>query len=218
MKLPYKGTAWVLLALILVVSITAGCNSKTGLQTEPPQATESQIDIMQYDTHTESAFTAYPRALEEGQRWNPEAKLYQIALTRQMELNLSLPPGPMGWFFMFKEPNSQKELFVEIVEGSLFGRLTAEPIIVGEPPYTYQPIDITNLKDSNEALLIYWNDGGEAYYNDHPETEFDLRLVYLKGLDNPIWSIFDSKDEVTPLYNVDAVTGAKTNDPFEMVK
>jgi hypothetical protein len=216
MKLQAK--IFILTGLILSIFLSSCSNgSATPIVTEvestplPPT-----ISSQEFDVHNETAFTAYPIAENEALKWNPEATLYQIPPTRQMEQNIGLPPGGLpGWFFMFKEADSPVEFYVKVVDGKISGKIEAQPIIVGEPEYILVQLPVDgSLIDSDHALQVYLNDGGEEYYNTHPDVEFDFRLVHLDGQQNPVWSIFDAADMTVPLYHVDAVSGQESQDPF----
>jgi len=170
------------------------------------------------DKHTQTAFEVYPIALEEAKKWNSEAALYQIPATRLMETNLGLPPGgpPGGWFFMFKVPDSPLEFYVEIVDGVIYGKTEAQPILIGEPKFSLLALKMDgSLMDSVGALGVYYDNGGKDYLSTHPNAILDYRLVHLDGLSNPVWSIFDVEANVAaPLVNIDAQSGKIVNDPY----
>jgi hypothetical protein len=206
--------------LFIILEISTGCSVKNGSITGTHSTQPTSATLGTIDPHTETAFNAYPRAKEDALKWNEHAILYQIPSTRLMEKNLGLSGGgPAGWFFMFKVPGSPVELYVEIVNNKLYGRTEAQPVIIGEPKYKNNPIDLNKeLLDSDKALDVYLNDGGKDYFSTHKNVDLDYRLVYLEGTNDPIWSIFDASDLATPLYDVDAVTGKKTQDPYSQVK
>ena len=208
----------VYLTIILLALISFSCESENTLT--PTVSIEREQLLNSIVKHKESAFEVYPRAKEEAKRWNDQAILYQIPPTRLMEGNFGLSGGgPPGWFFMFKDPDSPVELFVEIVDGKLYGKTEAQPIIIGEPKYKLNPIEMdSNLLDSDDALNIYLDDGGDEFFLNNPDVELDYRLVFLEGIEHPIWSIFDVSDFTTPLYNVDAITGEKTTNPYQSVE
>jgi hypothetical protein len=133
-----------------------------------------------------------------------------------MEQNLGLPSDLPGWFYQFRVPGSPVEYYIKIVQGKLSGTTEAQPIIVGEAPYTYLPIDVDKLAlDSDGAMQKFLDNGGRAYVDSNPEMLIDYRLVHLEGKPNPVWSIFDARDlTAAPLYSVDAVTGETVPDPY----
>jgi len=206
-----------LLVIALAINI-ASCGSQyaTG---QPNPLSSTSYPLNSIDKHGQTAFEAYPRAKEEAFRWNEEAILYQIPPTRLMESNLGLGgKGPAGWFFMFKTPDSPVEFYIEIVDGALYGKTEAQPILFEEPSYRLKPIDLDdNILDSDMALEAYFRNGGEKYFSKHPDVNIDYRLIHLEGADHPVWSIFDSADLVNALIHIDAVTGQVTQDPFEQV-
>ncbi len=216
MNFPTKLIFLMVIALSIILSSCSNGSAPpkaTEVQQTPLPSTQSSQEI---DSHSETAFTAYPIAEKEALIWNAQALLFQIPPTRQMEQNLGLPPGgPPGWFFMFKEAESPVEFYVEIVDGKLYGKTEAQPILVGEPKYQLIQLPTDgSLLDSDQVLQVYLDDGGKEYTTTHPDIDFDFRLIHLEGIEHPIWSIFDSTDPLTPLYNVDAVTGKKVQDPY----
>jgi hypothetical protein len=216
MNSPTKFIFLMVIALSLILSSCSNGSTSpkaTEVQQSPLPPTQSSLEI---DSHSETAFTAYPIAEKEALIWNAKALLYQIPPTRQMEQNFGLPPGgPPGWFFMFKEGESPVEFYVEIVDGKLYGKTEAQPILVGEPKYKLIKLPMDgSLLDSDHALQVYLDDGGKEYTSTHPDIDFDFQLIHLEGIKHPIWSIFDSADPLTPLYNVNAVTGEKAQNPY----
>jgi hypothetical protein len=179
------------------------------------QTQNSAVDHYVYEDFP--AFQALPIALAKAQEWRKDAVLYQIPRLRQMEKNLSLPQGPLGWFFLFKDPgNPDLEYYVEVIDGSVSGATEVQQIIFGEPPYKFSPIDNSKpVLDSPDVLKIFFEDQGKKYIEGKGRVELELRLVFLEGMDNPVWSIFNPEQiEDPPLMNIDAVTGETTEDPF----
>jgi hypothetical protein len=179
-------------------------------------ATPTVAESVPDDGRSATALTAYPIAEAQAEKWNAEAILYQIPVTRLMEKNLGLPSDMPGWFFMFKVPDSPVEYYVKVVEGRVLGVIEAQPIVIGEASYTYLPIDLATLPIGNDAALgLYMENGGNDYLALHPRLILDYRLVHLEGQPNPVWSIFDASNiDQPPLFNVDARTGQSVADPF----
>lgn len=216
-----KHRIWFVGLLIGIGFIISNCTGERvtpGLspQLSPFSMPEASIQIPD-DGRGETALAAYPIAEAEAKRWNSEALLYQIPINRIMEINLGIPAGIPGWFFMFKTPDSPVEFYVKVVEGRVFGMTEAQPILVQELPYKLLPIDVDKLAlDSDDVLRLFIESGGAKYAVTHPEWQIDYRLVYLEGLPNPVWSLFDvSNINNPPLFNVDGVTGKFVEDPFQ---
>ena len=164
-----------------------------------------------------SAVDAFYVAQEKALAWNPRAVLFEIPASRVMQRNLGLPTtGPAGWFFMFQEPGSPVEFYIQVVEGKVYGSTEAQPIIIGDPPFTYLPLALSKLPISNvDAFRIFLKNNGQEYVADHAPVDFDYRLVHLKGVPNPVWSIYDTLSAgESALLHIDAVTGDLANDPF----
>jgi hypothetical protein len=209
-------------ALLFGVMILATCRSagKTTLGPSPLLSQPSMHVVVQLpdDGRGETAFTAYPVAEIEAKKWNRDALLYQIPVTRIMEINLAIPSGIPGWFFMFKVPDSPVEYYIKVVHGQISGLTEAQPILSQELPYELLPIDIGELVlDSDDVLRLFMESGGAKYKDEHPEWQIDYRLVHLKGDPHPVWSLFDvsnSNVDHPPLFNIDGVTGEVVVDPF----
>lgn len=210
---------WVLWPAVL--ALAAGC-ARAGAatpttapgSTAAPEATASAgID----DGRGATALEAYPPALEQAKKWNPEAVLYQVVVTRLMEQNLGLPSDLPGWFYMFRVPGSPVEYYVKVVNGTVNGVTEAQPVIIGEAPYEYLPVDIEALAiSSDEAVRLFLENGGKAYLDAHPSMLLDYRLLHIEGQPNPVWSLFDAADlTAPPLFNVDAATGEIVGDPYQ---
>jgi hypothetical protein len=201
--------------IILSTCTSAG---KAGLGPSPlfSQPSISVIVQLPDDGRRETAFTAYPVAEAEAKKWNRDALLYQIPVNRIMEINLGIPSGIPGWFFMFKAPNSAVEYYIKVVNGQISGVTEAQPILLQELPYELLPIEIRELRlDSDDVLRLFIEFGGKQYIETHPYWQIDYRLVHLKGQPHPVWSLFDvSNINQPPLFNVDAVTGEIVADPF----
>jgi len=210
-----------LLFIVLLLSALSGCTSDglkpTGsLTTASPTA--GGVVRLPNDGRRQTAFEAYPAAYAKAKLWRSEAILYQIAVTRIMEINLGLPPSAPGWFFMFRVPDQTIEYYVKVVDGQVIGATETQPILAEKLPYKYLPIDLKRLTlDSRDVLRSYLEHGGEEYIATHPKMELDYRLVHLEGQPNPVWSLFDVSDlsqNAVPIFNVDAVTSDVTEDPF----
>jgi hypothetical protein len=190
-----------------------GCANASTPGSKPVSTTASLPD----DGRGDTALTAYPIALVNAKKWNKDAVLYEIPVTQLMEKNLGLPPGVQaGWFFMFKVPGSPLEYYVKVAEGHVVGSTVAQPIIVGEPPFKEVALDLEKLPlGSNDVLRLFMEKGGSAYLASNPKWQLDYRLVHIEGQKDPVWSLFDSTDvNQAPLFNLDAITGEKVDDPF----
>ncbi len=203
------------LILVLVFTLAAAGCGQPGPGTATP-VVAGTLTALPDDGRGATALDAYPLALVKALEWDPAAQLTQITITRLMEKNLGLPNDLPGWFYMFQVPGSPVEFYIKTVNGAVSGSTEAQPIIVGEAPYKYVPIDLGALKlDSDDALRLFMDNGGQAYLAANPAMLIDYRLIHLEGTPNPVWSIFDATDlSAAPLFNVDAVTSGIVKDPY----
>jgi len=199
----------------MVLALAAAGCGQTGPGTGTPAAAGTP-NALPDDGRGATAFAAYPLALAKALQWAPDAQLTQITITRLMEQNLGLPNDLPGWFYMFQVPGSPVEYYIKTVNGAVSGSTEAQPIIVGEAPYKYVAMDVSALKlDSDDALRLFMDNGGQAYLAANPDMLIDYRLIHLDTTPNPVWSIFDATElTAAPLFNVDAVTGGIVKDPY----
>lgn len=179
-------------------------------------------EVDHYEMTEESAFLALPVAMEEAKKWRPNAVIMQIPRLRQMENNLTLPEGPSGWFFSFMDTDgSSVELYVEVIGLEVAGKNEVQQLYPnGEPPFKLVPIDLTKkLIEHKDAFKIFLESNGNDYIKGKGRVELDFQLLQLEGMDNPVWSIFNTADlDAPPLINIDAVTGELVEDPFGFLR
>ncbi|MBN1583807.1 MAG: hypothetical protein JXA89_24080 [Anaerolineae bacterium] len=214
-------------SILIVISILLGAcstNSPVPLPTEtvasslfespigsnltvapPPEAPSGRIL---------TAMETLPLAQNQARSWNPEAVLIGVQPSRAMQYNLGLVPGSLGWFYQFQVPSTKRELFVQIVNGELYGATVARPL--GEFDFTFQEIDTAQIAlDSTDVLDFYLrSQEGIKYVQKHDDVEWDFRLVYPSTVPNPVWSLYDVEQTGTILLNIDAVTGEITENPL----
>ncbi len=163
------------------------------------------------DGRFKTAMASYPPAEEKAKAWNPSAVLYEIVPSYTMQRNLGLPPLAPGWFFKFGIPGSPLEYFVQVLDGHVAGSTEAQPILIEPLPYETLPINIRALRvDSSQVLEVFQKEGG----GEPKRTKIDYHLVHLKGIPNPVWSLYDDNDPGSPLISIDAVTEETVSDPF----
>lgn len=218
-KIGRQQLGWVL--VLITVGALCSCNKPLtptiSPLTSPLSKLENETVIhIPDDGRGDTAFEAYPVAEIEARRWNAGSLLYQIPVSRIMEINLGIPPGIPGWFFMFQVPNSPLEYYVKVVHGQVVGTTEAQPILLGTPAYEYLPIDLADISlDSDDLLRLFMTHGGKEYVASHPGWQIDYRLVHLKDQAHPVWSLFDVSDIDQPaIFSVDAVTLEVVQDPF----
>lgn len=206
---------------LLTAAILYGCENspRESAFTMPTDVQSAEFGGISYDRRSESALSAYPAAESRAKRWDEDAVLFAVPMTRLMEANLGLPGHIPGWFFMFKVQGSPLEYYVKVDDGKVSGATEAQPIILEDLPYTYLPIDLEGLVlDSDDAIEAWLVRGGDEYLSTHPQEQLDFRLVHLDGQDHAVWSFFSFESGTEApihLFSVDAVTGESVEDPFE---
>jgi hypothetical protein len=166
---------------LILISILFGCiyispNNQIILSTPTDQS------IVQAQT----AFEAYEIAKLAAFEWDKSSILYKIPATFIMEQNLGFPVTGEGWFFMFKNPASPLEYYVYIWNSKVSGTTEAQPIYIGDPPDNLNPIDISNLLDSDDIEMII-----KTKFNQRSSKYTNLELIYEKSDIYPKWVVYD---------------------------
>lgn len=238
MNLYRYGVALALSALILSACSSPQQNSEMPFQTTPmvvtPSPAQGNTDAYPYpapsvqaepapaypgpegpvDTtgRAVQALAALPIALGDAQaNFNPDAKLYAIAPSQVMILNLGSPPVLPGWFYKFKVDGSPREYIVQVVNDQVTGTREIEPI---QPPSPLEleidPAAVT--VDSDQVFASFTEKAPSLGITvDDPKT-YDLELVNLEGGAGPVWSVFDPATQRW-LYAVSATSGAEVENP-----
>lgn len=162
-----------------------------------------------------SALASFGIAQERAQQWNAKSVWHGIVPVTMMERNLGIPATGRGWFFRFGQTDNTLELYVLVDDLAIRGSTEAQPILAEPLPYELLAIDVKGIiVDSPQVLEAYRENGGQAYLDEHPDVQLDYRLMHVRGNPNPVWSLFDTQDLETPLFNMDAKTGEVVGDPF----
>lgn len=199
-----KKIYWLSIVSLLLIAFLSGCQKTSSdnpitPSTYPGVGSTQEVSGDAYPSPTISpllnisAFDAYEIAKKEIEKNNPKAVLYSIPATFMMEMNLGYPPTGDGWFFMFKEPNQELELYVFIYDGKVAGTTNAVPLYFEDtPPYTYIPLpSLNSMIDSDKFMDLYMKNGGENYLKNNPGARLNSQLFLLEGNDFPIWSMYD---------------------------
>jgi hypothetical protein len=224
------------IAAIVIVGLLVSCRPATMVDTTPtaghtPEAQTPEVEtpfVSPLSTTTFqspvkpveggrsfTAFDSYEVARQVAQEWNSQAVWFGIMPSTIMEGNLGIPSVGRGWFFRFGLKENTLEYYVFVDNNKVGGRTEAQPILLEPLPYEFLPIDIKQLAvDSSRLLDIYVQNGGEAYFEQHSNAKLDYRLLHVKGVPNPVWSLFDATDMNHALIHVDAKTAKIVSDPF----
>lgn len=220
---------FVYLAVVATVcSGLSACRTNHAISTKPPTpfispvlttAFESPINNLFDGIPATTAFQSYEIARAKAHEWNANAVWHGIMPSSLMERNFGIPASGGGWFFRFGLQENSLEYHVQVKNGEVSGTTEAQPILMEPLPYELMSIDINELVvDSTQVLEIFWENDGDQYLKEHPESKLNYRLLHIKGLPNPVWSLFDSADLNNSLINIDARTGAIVDDPFESME
>ncbi len=164
------------------------------------------------DGRGQTALAAYELAQQVAiDEFSPEAYLHTIAPSHIMLSNLGNPPVLPGWFFIFKRPESRRELIVQVVDNLVTGTTMTESVSDIQP--TPLPIDINQVVlDSNDVFELF-NEIGASRGLLQEGVPYDLELIYLTGSGAPVWSVVDPFTQVW-LISFDAVTGEEVPNPY----
>ncbi|MCA9917143.1 MAG: hypothetical protein KC445_04285 [Anaerolineales bacterium] len=173
-----------------------------------PGPAESGI-ALSADGRSQTAVTAYQTALAVAQEeFSPDAYLHTIAPSNIMLSNLGNPPVLPGWFFIFKRPESRRELIVQVVDDLVTGTTLTESVSDIQPAPMPVDMSLVNL-DSDEIFARF-----EASGSQQEGIPYDLELIYLTGSEAPIWSVVDPfTQQWVASYN--ASTGEEAPNPYE---
>ncbi len=159
-------------------------------------------------TAIQSYNLVHPVALEQ---FHADAYLATISPSHIMLTNLGNPPVLPGWFFKFRKPNSKREFIIHVVDNVITGTtLTESAMDIG---YTEQPIDMSQIVLDSPDIFEQFQQVGSERDIWSEALAYDLELVYLDGMSNPVWSIIDPITQEW-LFSVDAVTGEEVDNPY----
>lgn len=161
------------------------------------------------DGRSQTALAAYQLALSVAlDEFSPDAYLHTIAPSHIMLSNLGNPPVLPGWFFVFKRPESRRELIVQVVDNIVTGTTLTESVSDIQP--VPLPVDITQvILDSDDVLARFNEDVGRQ-----EGIPYDLELIYLTGSEAPIWSVVDPFTQQW-VVSFNAITGEEAPNPYE---
>lgn len=161
------------------------------------------------DGRSQTAVAAYDLAVAVAlDEFSPEAYLHTIAPSHVMLSNLGNPPVLPGWFYVFKQPESRRELIVQVVDNFVTGTTLTESISDIQP--SPLPIDMNQVVLDSDEVFSLW----EARGLDQDNISYDLELIYLTGNDAPVWSIVNPVTQEWVL-SFSAVTGEEVSNPYQ---
>jgi hypothetical protein len=160
------------------------------------------------DGRSQTAVSAYEIALSVAlDEFTPDAYLHTIAPSNIMLSNLGNPPVLPGWFFIFKRPDSRRELIVQVVDTIVTGTTLTESVSDIQP--TPLPIDMSQVVlDSDDVFTRFDEVGGRQ-----EGVPYDLELIYLTGSDAPVWSVVDPFTQQW-IVSFNAITGEEVPNPY----
>lgn len=167
------------------------------------------IEGQSIDGRSQTALAAYGLAEEVAlAEFSAEAYLHSIVPSNIMLSNLGNPPVLPGWFYIFKRPDSRRELIVQVVDNVVTGTTLTESISDIQPMPL--PIDVNQIMlDSDDVFLRFEEVGGVE-----EGVPYDLELIYLTGNDAPVWSVVNPFTQQW-VVSFDAITGEEVSNPYE---
>jgi hypothetical protein len=203
--------------LILIICCLVGipgCKSQEfSIQNTEPTVVGHSIEMIN-DKRNETAFQAYQVAQTIAKEWSSEAILLEIPPTTIVAMNIPVVNLGPYWFFVFGKLTNDRELYVAVSDGKIFGSFQAQPMANEKQPYLQSPLEVSKLIDSDVAFQKCI-DGNYINLDQIKESnsQIDYRLISIN--DEPVWSIFIAgSDPFEPLCNVNAYNGEITEDPF----
>ncbi len=159
----------------------------------------------------QTAFEAYEITKELAHKWDPTATLHGIPATFKMESSVRNPWTGKGWFFLYKVPTNTLEYYIYVDNGKLQGYTEAQPIVVGERELKYSPLPpFDEMLDSDEAMEVFMQNGGDKYLADHPQAKLNMELLFTNKFSHPVWDIYDFNEVETAMesiFRLNALTG-----------
>lgn len=165
------------------------------------------------DGRSQTALAAYELALAVARdEFAPDAYLHTIAPSNIMLSNLGNPPVLPGWFYVFKRPDSRRELIVQVVDSFVTGTTLTESVSDILP--TPLPIDMSQVVLDSDEIFIRFNELGNARGLVQEGVTYDLELIHLSGSNAPVWSIVDPFSQEWIL-SFSATTGEEVPNPYQ---
>ena len=151
----------------------------------------------------QTAFEAYEITKELAHKWDPTATLHGIPATFKMESSVRNPWTGKGWFFLYKVPTNTLEYYIYVDNGKLQGYTEAQPIVVGERELKYSPLPpFDDMLDSDEAMEVFMQNGGDKYLADHPQAKLNMELLFTNKFSHPVWDIYDFNEVETAMESI----------------
>ncbi len=173
----------------------------------------STIEGQTVDGRGQTAVAAYDLALSVAQtEFSPDAYLHTIAPSNIMLSNLGNPPVLPGWFYIFKMPDSRRELIVQVVDTFVTGTTLTESISDIQPAPL--PIDMNQIVLDSDEVVARFNEVGGSRGLVQAGVPYDLELIYLTGSSAPVWSVVDPFTQQWVI-SFDAVTGEEVPNPYQ---
>lgn len=165
------------------------------------------------DGRSETALAAYELAYAVAvSEFTPEAYLHTISPSHIMLSNLGNPPVLPGWFYIFKRPDSRRELVVQVVDAQVTGTTLTESVSDIQPAPL--PIDVSQLTLDSDDVFTLFNEIGGSRGLVQADVPYDLELIYLTGNEAPIWSVVDPFTQQWVI-SFNAITGEEAPNPYQ---
>lgn len=156
-----------------------------------------------------SAKTAYTNALGLAQSWQNDVQLAATSTVWKNATTEALGQASQ-WDFSFYSPRHRRMYLTVVAVGQPpLGR--AHPFELRRPPPLIAPP--TWVVDSDEAISIWANSGGNAFLQAFPENQVEALLRHSVDQNTPVWNIIGTSADQSQLFflSIDAASGVVLN-------
>lgn len=191
----------MLLGLDVIVVVAVAILAYRNLQQDSTSEPSSPMPFSQETT----ALAALPPAADMATQWQEDAKLISVA-GRWTVRDLRQGRSEERWTFQFFSPSSGRLALFAVVDGE------ARKIHQGDSPYKVPTFSKKTWRvDSDQALQMWWDQGGRYFVERRPDAELamQLRIPEASG-EIPTWTVVGMVFEQESVFTVqvDALSGA----------
>jgi hypothetical protein len=173
-----RGKRWLLLAglgliaLVVVVLLLYGRSAGTA----------NLPEVEGLASYGVTARQALAPAAEAAEQWQGDAQLAAASCHRP-EVGKQ-PEAEVQWAFQFFSPATRRMALVVATGGE--ARMVRE----GLSPYTMPTFSTEQWSvDSDQALQVWWNRGGNGVLQQRPDTDLTMELSVSNGGGLPVWTV-----------------------------
>jgi len=149
-----------------------------------------------------TARSAFPLAAELAAQWREDAQLASVSGRWAAEMKQQ---GKDQWTFQFFSPSASSLALFVVADGE------ARQVRESLSPYNVPTFSLEEWRvDSDQALQVWWDQGGDYLLERRPDAELAIQLrVPEAGSEIPVWTIVGMVFEQESVFTVqvDAVDG-----------